>query len=425
VRQAIIAMPTVPGKTIRELTLLCQELNLPVKTVPGIFELLDGSVTVNQLRPVDITDLLRRAPVVTDVSQVVRLLKDKRVLVTGAGGSIGRELCRQIARCDPEALFLLGHGENSLFEMANELRFIRHAHLEIRTVVADVRDTDRLKVVFARYRPQVVFHTAAHKHVPMMEENVEEAVTNNVVGTRAVLHVATTCGVEQFVLISTDKAVNPTSIMGATKRLAELLVHQAAAESGHCFVSVRFGNVLDSRGSVLPLFKEQIARGGPVTITHPEMRRYFMTIPEAVQLVLQAATLGKGGETFCLDMGEPVRIVDLAQDLIRLSGLEVGRDIEIAFTGLRPGEKLFEELFLSGEEYARTSCEKIFVSRNSVKRPLCDLPFSDLDAAVNALHSAAQLGDVAEGRRLLQLIIPEYQPLESSSAPVLQAGVSG
>jgi len=312
VEQAIIAMPTASGKAIRELMRLCRAANLAVKTVPGIFELLDGSVTVNQLRPVDIEDLLRREPVETDITEVAGLLKDKRVLVTGAGGSIGNELCRQIARHDPAMLVLLGHGENSLFYMTKELRFT-HPHLAHKTVVADIRDEARLRAVLARERPQVVFHAAAHKHVPLMEENIEDAVTNNVLGTRNVVNLAAASGVEYFVLISTDKAVNPTSVMGATKRVAELVVQETAKRTGRPFVAVRFGNVLGSRGSVVPVFKQQIARGGPVTVTHPEVQRYFMTIPEAVQLVLQAATLGKGGEVFVLDMGKPIKIVDLGE----------------------------------------------------------------------------------------------------------------
>jgi len=263
VQQAVIAMPTASGRTIWEWTRLCQEANIPVKTVPGIFELLDGSVTVNQLRPVDIADLLRREPVETDKTQVAELLRGKRVLVTGAGGSIGSELCRQIAHCEPARLILLGHGENSLFQISNELCH-GYPRLLLQTIVADIRDGERLTTIFEREQPQVVFHAAAHKHVPMMEANIEDAVTNNVLGTRNVLDVAAQTGVTHFVLISTDKAVNPTSVMGSTKRVGELLVQQAAVKTGRSFVAVRFGNVLGSRGSVVPLFKEQIARaGGP------------------------------------------------------------------------------------------------------------------------------------------------------------------
>jgi len=275
---------------------------------------------------------------------VGRALSGRRVLVTGAGGSIGLELCRQIARWGPAELILLGHGENSIFEALIELGEV-FPSLPLHPVVADIRDLTRLSQVFRSHRPNVVFHAAAHKHVPLMEANLEDAVTNNVFGTRNIVEAALAAEVERLVLISSDKAIHPSSVMGATKRLAELVVREAALRSGRVFVSVRFGNVLGSRGSVIPLFKRQIARGGPVTITHPDMKRYFMTIPEAVHLVLQAASLGASGETFILKMGEPVRIVSLAEDLIRLSGLEPGRDVQIVFTGIRPGEKLGEQLW--------------------------------------------------------------------------------
>lgn len=419
VQQAIIAMPTAPGEVIRTVTRLCQEANLPVKTVPGIFEILDGSVGVNELRPLEITDLLRREPVALDMTRVRNLLNQKRVLVTGAGGSIGGELSRQIARGNPALLVLMGHGENSIFDGANDLGRV-FPQLDLRTIIADIRDAERLRVVFDRYRPQVVFHAAAHKHVPLMEENAEDAVTNNVLGTRNLVQIAANGGVEYLVLISTDKAVNPTSVMGATKRVAELLVQQAAARTGRCFVAVRFGNVLDSRGSVIPFFKRQIAQGGPVTVTHPEVKRYFMTIPEAVQLVLQAAAMGKGGELFVLDMGGPVKIVDLARDLIRLSGLVEGRDIEIVFTGLRPGEKLSEELFISDENYDRTAHEKIFAARNGALHiPFSAPDYADLDHAVDALITTAQAGDVNGIRRLLRVIVPEYRPVDNSAEPAM------
>lgn len=400
--QVIIAMPTAPGKMIRELTQVCRAIPIPVRTVPGMYEILDGSVTVNQLRPVEIADLLRREPIQIEMAQVTNLLKGKRVMVTGAGGSIGSELCRQIARCSPASLILLGHGEHSIYTIANELR---HAfrYLDLPRVIADVRDEDRLRMIFARYHPQIVFHAAAHKHVTLMEENLEDAITTNVWGTRTLLQIAAANDVSHLVFISTDKAVNPSSVMGATKRVAEMLVHQTAEQTGRCFVSVRFGNVLDSRGSVVPLFKQQIARGGPITVTHPEARRYFMTIPESVQLVLQAAALGKGGETFVLDMGEPIKIVDLARDLIRLSGLEEGKDIEITFTGLRPGEKLFEELFLSEEPYTRTGHPKIFVGRNGIHSP------NYLTDKVERLIASARTNAPATTLELLGDLVPEYR----------------
>ncbi|HZQ06090.1 MAG TPA: nucleoside-diphosphate sugar epimerase/dehydratase [Anaerolineae bacterium] len=403
--QIIIAMPTASGKLIREITAECLQNQLEVKTVPGMYELLDGSVTASKLRNVDIDDLLRRAPVQTESEAVVELLRGKRVLVTGAGGSIGGELCRQIARCAPAQLILLGHGENSLFNQTNEL-VAAHPSVQFESVLADVRDARRMMTVMARFRPHIVFHAAAHKHVPLMEANVEEAVSNNVLGTCNVLDAAMAHDVKTFVMISSDKAVNPVSVMGATKRVAELYVHARALQSGRAYSAVRFGNVLGSRGSVVPLFKQQIANGGPVKVTHPDVRRYFMTIPEAVQLVLQAATLGKGGEIFALDMGEPVRIVDLAKDLIRLSGLKVGQDIDIEFTGLRPGEKLYEELFIPGEVYERTSREKIYVARNGFKPP--EAMHARLYEAIDQLIDAAEASDADAVRERLTEIVPEF-----------------
>ena len=341
VDQVIIAMPTTPGSAVREIVDICEQAGVRARIIPGMYELLSGAASIGQLRDVQIEDLLRREPVHTDTAQIAALIRGRRVLVTGAGGSIGSELCRQIVRCEPAELIILGHGENSIFEIANELGAARITHhvSRITAVIADIRDTARLAAVFAAHRPEIVFHAAAHKHVPLMEDNVEDAITNNVLGTRNLVETSVAAGVSHFVLISTDKAVNPSSVMGATKRAAELIVQDVAQRTGRAFVAVRFGNVLGSRGSVVPFFQKQIVAGGPVTVTDPEMRRYFMTIPEAVQLVLQAAALGLGGEIFVLDMGEPVYIKDLARDLIRLSGLEPDRDIEIRFTGLRPGRE--------------------------------------------------------------------------------------
>jgi len=408
----VIAMPTAPGKVIRDIVSLCERAQVQIKIIPGLYELLDGTVSVNQLRTVQIEDLLRREPVQTDGAAVQALLRGKRVLVTGGGGSIGSELCRQILRCEPAQLVIVGHGENSVFEIGNELlRFLAKtsplsAPLPlVRSVIADVRFPDRLQAIFAEVRPQVVFHAAAHKHVPLMEANPAEAITNNVLGTRNVLAAAQAVGVEHFVMISTDKAVNPTSVMGASKRVAELLVHEAAAASGRPYVAVRFGNVLGSRGSVVLTFKQQIAAGGPVTITDPEMTRYFMTIPEAVQLVLQAAVLGRGGEVFMLDMGEPVKILDLARDLIELSGLQVGRDIDIVVTGIRPGEKLYEELFVPGETYQPTAHPKVLIAAQASQRPT-----ERLSLALDALAAAAQANnDDAILAGLLHLV-PEFTP---------------
>lgn len=404
VDEVIIAMPTAPGRAIRDIKRICQEAGVSFRTIPGIYELVSGMVSISQIRPVQIEDLLRREPVEMDVAAVSAYLRGATVLVTGAGGSIGGELCRQIARYEPRCLVLLGHGENSLYHVERELRS-SFPHLTLDSVLADIRNQERMERIVDRFRPDVIFHAAAHKHVPAMERNASEAVTNNILGTQCLLHAAEQYDVGRFVLISTDKAVNPVNIMGASKRVAELLVQEAAQRKGRVFVAVRFGNVLGSRGSVVPLFREQIARGGPVTVTDPEMRRYFMTIPEAVQLVIQAAALGQGGEIFVLDMGEPLRIVDLAHDLIELSGLQVGQDIEITFIGRRPGEKLCEELFVAGEEYDTTMHEKIFVARNN--HPV-DGPA--LYAAVAELERLAKEMDRAGIVAKLQEIVPEFRP---------------
>ena len=406
VQQVIIAMPTAPGGIIREVSLRCERLGVETKTVPGIYELVDGTVTINQLRPVQIEDLLRREPVQTDIVAVQELISGQRVLITGGGGSIGSELCRQVWRCKPSHIILLGHGENSIFEIYHELRRLGAAPEQVTAVIADIRFPERLHTIFAETQPNLVFHAAAHKHVPLMELNPAEAITTNVMGTRNLLNAALAVGVGRFVMISSDKAVNPTSVMGASKRVAELLVHQAAQQSGKAYVAVRFGNVLGSRGSVILTFKRQIAAGGPVTVTDPGMTRYFMTIPEAVQLVLQAAVLGSGGEVFVLDMGQPVKIVDLARDLIELSGLEVGQDIDIVFTGLRPGEKLFEELFLESEDYGRTCHEKIFTTVNGNY-----LVPDDLEEGLRTLQAAASRNDRLAILHGLQHLVPEFETM--------------
>ncbi|MCB9433779.1 MAG: polysaccharide biosynthesis protein [Ardenticatenaceae bacterium] len=405
VDQVIIAMPTVSGDVIREITGICDMLGVETKTIPGISEMMHDQLRPHQLRDVDIEDLLRREPVQTDIQAVRRLVAGKRVLVTGGGGSIGSELCRQLLYCGPSELLILGHGENSVFEIYHELNRIGLHGPKLTPLIADVRFGDRIMALFKQHRPQLVFHAAAHKHVPLMEQNPAEAITNNTLGTQNVVAAALAVNVERFVMISTDKAVNPTSVMGASKRSAELLVHRAAGESKRPFVTVRFGNVLGSRGSVVLTFKKQIEMGGPITITHPDIERYFMTIPEAVQLVLQSSVLGTGGEVFVLDMGQPVKIIDLARDLIRLSGLEVGRDVEIKTVGLRPGEKLYEELFVPGENYHRTAHEKIFIAENASKF----VPH-DLETSIEMLAMAAANNDAALILRQLQRLIPEYQP---------------
>lgn len=399
--QVIIAMPTAPGKTVRQILDICEQVKVQARTVPGVYELIGGTVSISQLREIQVEDLLRREPVQTDIATVTELLRGKRVLVTGAGGSIGSELCRQIMRCGVKEMILLGHGENSIFDIYHELQR-RNAGIKLVPVIADVRFAERIQQVFEDCRPEVVFHAAAHKHVPLMEANPGEAILNNVFGTRNVLAAAEVVGVEHFVMISTDKAVNPTSVMGASKRVAELLVQQVAHRTGKPYMVVRFGNVLGSRGSVIPTFKQQIASGGPVTVTHPDMQRYFMTIPEAVQLVLQAAVLGHGGEVYMLDMGEPVKIVDLAHDLIELSGLKVGQDIDIRFIGMRPGEKLFEELVISSETYQDTAHPRIF-------RTISTVPPA-MDSQIEQLREAGQSGDKKAIYHLLQYLVREFHP---------------
>ena len=357
--EVIIAIPSSSGKVVRMITDVCRLRGVPFRTMPGIYELIGGKVSINRLREVDITDLLRRQPAHMFEELIGETLSGKVVMVTGAGGSIGRELCRQINRWTPSHLILLGHGENSIFETLLELQESSPT-VKMTPVIADVRDGNRIHQIFEKYHPDVVFHAAAHKHVPLMEMNIDEAIDNNVRGTLNIVKACEANKTKRLVMISTDKAIRPANIMGATKRFSEMIVLDSAHRSGNAYSVVRFGNVLGSRGSVVPLFKHQIASGGPVTITHPDMKRYFMTIPEAVYLVLQAAGMGSGGETFVLNMGQQVRILDLAEDLIRLSGLEPGKDIEIVFTGIRPGEKLSEDLWEEGNQFQPTQHPDIF-----------------------------------------------------------------
>ncbi len=406
VDETIIAMPTVPGKVVREIMTICNDAGIKFRTIPGIYELLNGTVTVSEIREVRLEDLLRREPTTIDLEEVGGFLAGAGVLVTGAGGSIGVELCRQIAFHKPEQLILLGHGENSIFQIQLEL-VKSFPSLSILPVIADIRDTSGIERIVNTYRPRVVFHSAAHKHVSLMEHNPVEAITNNILGTRNMVTAALGHGLERFVLISTDKAVNPMSVMGASKRVAELLIQDMARGNEAVFVTVRFGNVLGSRGSVVPLFQRQIAQGGPVTVTHPEARRFFMTIPEAVQLVIQAAAMGKGGEIFVLDMGEPIKVVDLAEDLIRLSGLEPDRDIDIVFTELRPGEKLCEELFFAYEKPRTTRHEKIFVAEVA-----SEFDGEKLRESIIELEELAHKMDVEGIKEKLKEIVPEFQPAE-------------
>ncbi len=398
--EVVIAIPSAPGDVLRQVTTICQQRGIPYRTMPGMYELIGGKVSVSRLREVDISDLLRREPARIDDQAVGATLAGRRVLVTGAGGSIGLELCRQIARWEPASLAMLGHGENSIFEGLLEIQET-NPELAVRPMIADVRDLDRISGLFESYLPEVVFHAAAHKHVPLMEVNPEEAITNNIQGTRSVVQAAERFGANRLVLISTDKAVQPASLMGATKRVAEMLVRDAAIRTGRPFVTVRFGNVLGSRGSIVPIFKRQIAHGGPVTITHPDMERYFMTIPEAVHLVLQAAAYGSGGEIFVLRMGDQVKILELAQDLIRLSGLDPGKDIEIAFTGVRPGEKLSEALWDEGLRYQETPHPEIVRLDEDAL-----LSGDGLERMVDGLLQHAHEGDAQAIIGLLEARIP-------------------
>ena len=419
--EIIIAMPTASGKMINSVVQMCQTLKVTSKTIPGVFEIISGSA-VAQLREVQINDLLRRGTIEIDEVNLWKLIQGMRVMVTGAGGSIGSELCRQIINFHPKELVMLGHGENSIFQIANELKTshgVVGQAISFKTVIADIRDRDRMAHVMEESQPQIIFHAAAHKHVGLMEKNCIEAVSNNVLGTQTLVELATRYGVEKFVMISSDKAVNPTSIMGVTKRIAELIVHNAAVNHHKGFVVVRFGNVLGSRGSIVPILEKQIRLGGPVTITHPDVTRFFMTIPEAVQLVLQAGALGKCGETFVLDMGQPVKIVDLARDLIRLSGLHEGTDIDIVFTGLQKGEKMHEELFYSTENHTRSGHEKIFVCSNGdslqtatqgyrSSRNTISEESSLLIRDINLLVNVARAGKSDLVYQYLNKIVPQY-----------------
>jgi FlaA1/EpsC-like NDP-sugar epimerase len=401
IAELIIAMPSARGDVVRKVVRAGLDCGIPTLTVPSLPEIITRKTNGTSLREVEIQDLLRREPIETDMASVAALATGETVLVTGAGGSIGSELCRQLGRLAPARMILLGHGENSIFDILHELR-ASYPNVVFVPVIADVRDRKRMFTVFQTHRPHSVFHAAAHKHVPLMEDNVIEAITNNVCGTRNLVDGALDAGVKRFVLVSTDKAVRPTSVMGATKRVAEQIVQLAATKHDRNFVSVRFGNVLGSRGSVVPTFLRQIRAGGPVTVTHPEMQRYFMTIPEAVQLVLQAGAQGSGGEVFLLDMGEPIRIVDIATDLIRLSGLTVGTDIQIQFTGMRPGEKLYEEMFFSAESVVPTIHPKVLRARNGI---LPEGVVRRIDALIKATE-LVQTDD--EMKQLLRTLVPDF-----------------
>ncbi len=400
---AVITMASVPASAVRRIVGLAEAASLKVQIIPGLYEILAGKINISKIRDVAIEDLLGRAPVQLDEQEISSFLTGKTILVTGAGGSIGSEMCRQVARYAPRRLLLLDQAENPLFHIHRELR-AAHPELTLEPVIGNVTDRERMRAVMAAGRPEVVIHAAAHKHVPLMEQNPGEAVRNNVLGSRTMAELAHEHGAAAFVMISTDKAVNPTSVMGATKRVAELFVQALSTVSKTRMITVRFGNVLGSEGSVVPIFKEQIAKGGPVTVTHPEMKRYFMTIPEASQLVLEAATMGRGGEIFVLEMGEPIPIVNLARDLIRLSGFRPDVDIKVEFTGMRPGEKLYEEINLSEENATKTKHPRIWIGDSQV--PSLPTVRAQLDALV-ALVPAATPEAV---RSELASLVPEYAP---------------
>lgn len=414
INTVIIAIPTASGKEIKRIVYNIKNKEVKIKTLPGLYELVDGKVSVSRIRNIRIEDLLGREPVDLNLEEISGYLKGKRVMVTGGGGSIGGELARQICRFRPKSLVLLDHSENGLFHINLELEGKwtgvgeeAGAEMEIVPVVADIRDRDKMDKIFKKYIPEVVFHAAAHKHVPMMEYHPDEAVMNNIIGTKNVAELAERYGAERVVMISTDKAINPTSVMGASKQVAEMVVKNLGSKSNTKFVAVRFGNVLESNGSVVPMFKQQIAEGGPVTVTDREVKRYFMTLPEASQLVIQAGALGRGGEVFVLDMGEPIKVLDLAKELIRLSGFEVGEDIEIKIVGLRPGEKLFEELLTEEERsgvLGDSGHEKIFIAKVE------EVDEEKLEKDIKELEVLAKEMDSEGIVRKLQEVVPSYKP---------------
>lgn len=410
---AVIAIPSATNAEMQRVVALCEQSGIEFKTLPTLKELGASITRFEDLKPVAIDDLLGRDPVSLDWRAIRAGLAGKRVLVTGGGGSIGAELCRQIARLDPASLVVLDNSEYNLYRIDYQLRNEFH-DLVMDSVLGDVCDPVTLDTVLGRHRPEIVFHAAAYKHLPMLQNQVREAMRNNVIGTRRVADAAVRYGVTTFVLISTDKAVNPCNVMGATKRIAELYCQHADRNSPTRFITVRFGNVLNSTGSVVPLFNEQIRKGGPVTVTHPEISRYFMTIAEAGQLIMQAAVLGQGGEVFVLDMGQPVRISYLAEQLIRLAGKEPGRDIEIVYTGLRPGEKLFEELFHEHEAYASTAHQKILLARNGEK------PVAAMDQLIARAEVAVREYDSDALFRLLMEVLPELDRTPDGIAKVVQ-----
>ena len=397
----LIAIPSLDNKNKAEIIDICKETNCKLKIIPGMYEIINGDATVSRIKDVDLEDLLGRDPIQLDNRGISEYIEGKTILVTGGGGSIGSELCRQIAVFNPKKLIIFDIYENNAYDIQNELKD-SFPDLELKVLIGSIRDRDRLHEIFTKHNINVVFHAAAHKHVPLMEDSPKEAIKNNVFGTLNLALEASEAKIDRFVMISTDKAVNPTNIMGATKRLCEMIIQAVNKESETEFVAVRFGNVLGSNGSVIPLFKRQIANGGPVTVTHKKIIRYFMLIPEAAQLVLQAGAFAKGGEIFVLDMGKPVKIYDLACDLIRLSGLEPNRDIKIVFTGLRPGEKLYEELLMSEEGLEDTVHKKIHVGKPTFE------DMNSLTIKLEQLRKLLEVDDIKELKRQMQVIVPTY-----------------
>lgn len=397
--EIIVAIPSARSMLVREIVKMCRSTKSKVKIVPALHEVIDGMVTIRQLRDVNLEDLLHREPIKLDIALMRTQFRQKRVLITGAGGSIGSEISRQVAKMLPAKLYLLGKSENNIFDIERELQRM-YPHLEIEPIIADVRDEKRIRSIFAERRPEIIFHAAAHKHVPLMESQPVEAVQNNIFGTMTVARAAIAVEADCFVMVSTDKAINPSSVMGVTKRVAEMVICSMNGKSATKFAAVRFGNVLGSRGSVVQLFRKQIAKGEAITITHPDMCRYFMTIPEASQLVLQAGAMARGGEVFVLDMGEPIKIVDLACHLIELTGLVPHKDIKIEYTGLRPGEKLFEELLTAEEGSSATKHEKIFVT---------NLKKVDEEKLYESLAALRNIEDPDKIVNLLAKLVPTYQ----------------
>ncbi|WP_055184868.1 polysaccharide biosynthesis protein [Clostridium paraputrificum] len=402
IEEIIIAISELNEVELKKILDECKKTTAQVKIMPGVSEVIDGKFSVKKIRDVDVEDLLGREPIKLDFSGISSYIENKVIMVTGGGGSIGSELCRQIARFNPKELIIFDIYENNAYDLQNEL-LRKYKDLNLKTLIGSVRDRKRLNSIFKEYRPQVVFHAAAHKHVPLMEDSPGEAIKNNVLGTLNTAELASEYGVERFVLISTDKAVNPTNVMGATKRLCEMVIQSIDKESDTEFVAVRFGNVLGSNGSVVPLFKKQIKEGGPVTLTHKDITRYFMTIPEASQLVLQAGAYAKGGEIFVLDMGQPVKIYDLAENLIRLSGYIPNEEIEIKVTGLRPGEKLYEELLMDEEGLSETPHKKIFIGKPG------EFKLEKVKNSINTLLDVVKLGNKEKLREKLHEVVPTYK----------------